>query len=173
METARLNVDRFVRPKKPPPFCLNISMWATSPESPSPLRRDTEAGPGAPQWSRSDSETYRHISPLARRVSPGILGSLYLPWCSGIGAARSVPVEREDYQLLRDSWWWISNGTDAPLNRRPTGITGVKMASLLHPGNPRSSLLLRLHPYCPKQDRDPPTKQGWNTFKSIVRRLLQ
>lgn len=103
------------------------------------------------------SEPYRRISPLVRPVLPGILGSLYPPWCSGIGTVRSVPEEREDYQLLGDSWWWISNSTVAPLNRRPTGSTGVKMASRLHPGNPRSTLHLRLHPSCqvPEKSHSP------------------
>lgn len=120
---------------------------------------------------------YRHISPLVRRVLPGILNSLCLPWCSVIGAVRSVPAEREDYGLLSDSWWWISNSTVAPLNRRPTGRTAVKMASPLHPG----TLRIRLHPLLrshANHRNEPhyeivPTKPSSNTVKSPFNSTIQ
>lgn len=57
---------------------------------------------GDRSWGRGGAvavmypETYRHISPLVRRVLPGTLSSLYPPWCSGIRAIRGVPVEREE-----------------------------------------------------------------------------
>ena len=108
-------------------------------------------GPGILQWPLFMRGSYRRISPPARRVLPGILSSLCPPWCSGVGAV--VPVERQDYRLLGDSRWWISNSTVAPLNWRPTGSTGVKMAALLHPGNPRSSLHLRLHPHAKSRNK--------------------
>lgn len=115
-------------------------------------------------------DPYRRISPLVRRVLPGILSSLCLPWCSVIGAVRSVPAERDDIGLLSDSWWWISNSTVAPLlNRRPTGRTAVKMASPLHPG----TLRIRLHPLLRSHSNHRngplyeivPTKPSSNTVK--------
>lgn len=153
-----LNVYWFIRLEKSPPFCLSLSksMWTALPASPSPLRRETEGGGrGARRCAKNViyAASYRRISPLARRVLPGILSSLCPPWCSGVGAARGVPEEREDYRLLGDAWWWISNSTVAPLNWGPTGSTDIKMATLLHPGNPRNRLELRLHPHAKSRNK--------------------
>lgn len=80
------------------PIHANGCTCASDPPGQGHCREGAEAFSGR-------SGTYRHISPPVRPVWPGTRGFLCPTWRVDTGTFRCVPLKREDYRLVGDSWW--------------------------------------------------------------------